>query len=249
MGVGACGRFVAFHRSVPPSRMLLLIAAEPREYAGFPGLVEHSSRDVRWLATTVIRGVDAVLVANGIGRRNAAAGTRTMIAGTRIHAVLSIGFAGALDPVLGLGEVVVADQVLDGSRVYPAGWPLQCPADVQRGSVVTVNEVVQFAESKLALGQDGARAVDMESAAVAEIAQEHRLPFYCVRAISDTAEQDLPVDFNRALRADGTVSPWSVLGQAGLSPGSWLGLARLRRNSRIAADSLARCLPQLEFDA
>lgn len=229
--------------------MLLLIAAESREYAGFSGLVERSSRDVRWLATTVIRGIDAILVANGVGRRAAAAGTRKMIAGARIDAVLSTGFAGALDPGLGIGEVVVAEKVLDGNRVYPAGWPLRCPTGVQRGSVVTVNEVVQFAESKLALWQDGARAVDMESAAVAEIAEEHRLPFYCIRAISDTAEQDLPVDFNRALRADGTVSPWSVLGQAGLSPGSWIGLARLRRNARIAADSLARCLPQFEFDA
>ena len=229
--------------------MLLLIAAESREYAGFSGLVEHSSHDVRWLATTVIRGIDAVLVANGIGRRAAAAATRKIIAGGHIRAVLSTGFAGALDPGLGIGEVVVAEKVLDGSRVYPAGLPLQCPADVQHGSVVTVNEVVQFAESKLALGQDGARAVDMESAAVAEIAEEHRLPFYCVRAISDTAEQDLPVNFNRALRGDGTVSPWSVLGQAGLSPGRWIGLARLRRNSQIAADSLGRWLPQLEFDA
>lgn len=229
--------------------MLLLVAAESREYAGFSGLVERSSRDVRWLATTVIRGIDAILVANGIGRRAAAAGTRKMIAGARIHAVVSTGFAGALDPRLGIGDVVIAEKVLDGSRVYSAGSPLGCPTDVQRGSVVTVNEVVQFAESKLALGQDGARAVDMESAAVAEIAEQHRLPFYCVRAISDTAEQDLPVDFNRALRADGTVSPWSVLGQAGPSPGRWIGLARLRRNARIAADSLARCLPEFEFDA
>ena len=229
--------------------MLLLIAAESREYAGFSDLAESASCDVRWMATTVIRGIDAILVANGVGRGAAAAGTRKMIAGARIDAVVSTGFAGALDPELGIGEVVVAEKTLDGSRVYPACRPLRCPADVHRGSIVTVNEVVQFAESKLALGQDGARAVDMESAAIAEIAKEHRLPFYCVRAISDTAEQDLPVDLNRALRADGTVSPWSVLGQAGLSPVSWIGLARLRRNARIAADSLARCLPQFEFDA
>ncbi len=229
--------------------MLLLIAAESREYAGFTGLVEHPSSDVRWLATTVIRGIDAILVANGIGGSAAAAGTRKMLANSGIRAVVSTGFAGALDPALKVGDVVLAEDILEGSHVYPASLPSKCPANVHRGSVVTVNEVQQFAESKLVLARGGARAVDMESAAVAAVAGEHRVPFYCIRAISDKAEQDLPVDFNRALRTDGTISLRSVLAQAGLHAGKWRGLARLWRDSRTAAESLARCLPQFEFDA
>ncbi len=229
--------------------MLLLIAADAREYAGFSGLVRHSSRDVRWLATTAIQGIDAILVANCIGRCAAAAGTRKMLAKYRVRAVISTGFAGALDPALQIGDVVLAEHVLDGGRVYRGDAPLDCPANVRRGSVVTVNEIVQSPETKLALARHGARAVDMESAAAAAVAVEHRLPFYRIRAISDRAEQHLPVDFNRALRRDGAVSLWSVLGQAGFRAANWFDLVRLWRDSRIAAESLARCLSQFDFNA
>ena len=227
--------------------MLLLIAADAREYAGFSSLVRQSSRDVRWLATTTIRGSDAILVANGIGRCAAAAGTRKMLAKNCVHAVISTGFAGALDRALQIGDVVLAQNVLDGDRVYCADTPLDCPADVCRGSVVTVDEVVRSPKIKLALARLGARAVDMESAAVAAVAAEHRLPFYCIRAISDSAEQHVPVDFGRALRRDGTISLWSVLEQVGFRAANWFALVRLWRDSRIAADSLARNLSGFDF--
>lgn len=228
------------------SGMLLMIAAAPHEFAGFPGLVKCDLPGVRWSAITAMRGATAILVANGAGRF-AAVGTRRALVKHRIRAVVSTGFAGALDPSLGVGEIFLANTVLCDDRKYRGSVPLDCPPDVRCGSLLTVDEVVQSSSAKRELAKRGAHAVDMEAAAVAAVASEHGLPFFCVRAISDHAGQDLPVDFNRALRPDGTFSPWSVLGQAVAHTGTWFELLQLWREARLAAQSLAHCLSRCEF--
>jgi len=43
----------------------------------------------------------------------------------------------------------------------------------------------------------------MEAGGVAERARTRDLPFYCVRVVTDLADEDLANDFNRALRPDG----------------------------------------------
>ncbi len=227
--------------------MLLIVAAAPHEFAGFSGLVRRSSPGVRWLASTAIRDSEAMLVANGAGRTAAVSGARRMLATRRFRALISTGFAGALDPSLEVGEILVADPVLDGCRKYRGQMPSACPQGVRRGALLTVDEVVQSARAKLELAGRGALAVDMEAAAVADLAAERGLAFYCVRSISDRATEDFPVDFNRALRCDGTFSAWSVARQAGCRVGTWRRLLRLSRDARTAARSLARCLSQCEF--
>ena len=230
-------------------RMLLVIAAFSQELARLPGLVRRRSTALRWLASAPVGGTQAVLVASGAGRLAAARAAREALGTFECRAIVSTGFAGALDPTLQVGDVLLADCVRHGPNSYPALLPESCPERVRRGSLVTVDEVVQTARAKRALASGGAAAVDMEAAAVAAVAAERGLAFYCVRAISDRADQDLPVDFNRALRGDGSFSPWSVTLQAGLDPGRWMRLAGLWRGSRAASQALADCLARYEFRA
>ena len=112
---------------------------------------------------------------------------------------------------------------------------------------MTLDMIVQSARKKAELVASGAVAVDMESAAVAEVAADCGARFYCLRVISDTADADLPLDFNRALRRDGSLSVWNLVSQAALRPGAWKGLLRLRRDASLAAAALARCLAQCDF--
>ena len=227
--------------------MLLMVAAAPQEFAGFPALVKHDAPGVRWMATTVIRGADATLVANGAGRAAATSAVKWGLDQRRVRAVVSTGFAGALDPSLRIGDLFLATTIFGDGRRYQGSRPLHCPADLRRGALLTVDRVVQSSEAKRRLARRGAQAVDMEAASVAALAAEHRLPFYCLRAISDGADQDLPVDFNRALRADGTFSPWNLLAQAALRTDRWGELLGLWRDSRVAARSLADCLSRCDF--
>ena len=227
--------------------MLLLIAALPLELAGFSGAVPEPSRDVRWLAASEIGGRRVLLAANGVGRDAAASGVRTLLAGYRVDAVVSTGFAGALSAELGVGDAFLAETVMDGPRRFRGGQPVRVPNSVRRGALVTVDRVVQSAQAKTELSAGGAIAVDMESAAVAAVAAEAGVPFYCLRAISDPANSDLPLDFNRAVRRDGSFSAWSLAVQAALRPTAWKELLRLRRHVNLATASLARCLVQCDF--
>ena len=227
--------------------MLLLIAAFPLEFAGFTSAVPEHSREVRWLASAEIGGRRALLAANGIGRTSAAAAIRGLHASQRIDAVVSTGFAGALSAELRAGDAFLANTVLDGPRRYRGGQPAQLPEGVCRGSLMTVDAIVQSARAKAELAASGAAAVDMESAAVAAVAADCGARFYCLRVISDTANADLPLDFNRALRRDGSLSMWNLASQAALRPAAWKGLLRLRRDASLAATALARCLAQCDF--
>lgn len=227
--------------------MLLLIAAFPTEFAGFTSAVPEASREVRWLASAEIGGSDALLAANGIGRSSATAALRKLHASRRIDAVVATGFAGALSAELRVGDAFLADSVWDGPRRYRGRQPAQFPEGVCRGSLMTVDRVVQSARAKAELAASGAAAVDMESAAVAAAAAECGARFYCLRVISDAANADLPLDFNRALRRDGSVAVWNLALQAALRPAAWNGLRRLRRDARLAAAALARCLARCDF--
>ncbi len=227
--------------------MLLIVAAFSQELSGLPGLVTSGAPGVRWQASAMLRGGRAVLAANGAGRAAAAVAVRAMLERFECQSVVSAGHAGALDPALEIGDIVLAESVRHVSGEFPALLPTHCPAAARRGTLLTVDEVVGTARAKRSLARAGALAVDMEAAAVAAVAAERGLGFYCVRSISDRAGTDLPVDFNLALRGDGTLSPWSVTRQAGLRAGAWARLLDLWRDAHDASRSLARCLARCEF--
>ncbi len=204
---------------------------------------------VRWLASARIGGSNAVLAANGAGRPAAQRAARALLAQGGFRAVVSTGFAGALDPSLEVGDILVADSVLNDGQEYPALRPSVCPSGAHGGSLLTVDEVVVSSRSRHSLRSSGARAVDMEAAAVASEAAKHGIDFYCVRSISDGATRNLPLDFNRVLRRDGTFSAGAIALQAHISPRRWSGLARLWLDARLASCQLGQYLSQCEFGA
>ena len=79
----------------------------------------------------------------------------------------------------------------------------------------------------------------MESAAVAETARQWNVPFRSVRAVSDIAAEDMPLDFNLYRDARGQFSRSRIAFAAFKRPFTAIpALMRLDRNCRIAADSL-----------
>jgi adenosylhomocysteine nucleosidase len=80
-----------------------------------------------------------------------------------------------------------------------------------------------------------ATGLDMESAAVAAVAQERGVPMAIVRTVSDLADEDLPLDFNLFLRPTGWITGMqAIIGR----PSSLAGLNRLRKQSRVAGGRL-----------
>jgi hypothetical protein len=63
-----------------------------------------------------------------------------------------------------------------------------------------------------------------------------------VRAISDSAKEDLPINFNRTLSKNHRVSVIKVIGELAKNPLALPGLLRFARESRQAAERLAKFL-------
>nr|VFK68564.1 MAG: adenosylhomocysteine nucleosidase [Candidatus Kentron sp. UNK]VFK73646.1 MAG: adenosylhomocysteine nucleosidase [Candidatus Kentron sp. UNK] len=228
-----------------------IIAALPLEVACFAkvDLAPHSHRIM----------ANAFLYYAGVGSQNATRAAQSLIdAGA--DALVSWGIAGALDPHLAPGDIVLPTDVIDhvDKQRYPVNqrWraALKNRLDQNRldpnkldhekiysqGSVVSTRAVQPGPRQKAKLHKDtGAMAVDMESAAIAAVANEENKPFIIIRSISDTTAMQLPSSAINATDPYGRVSILGLL--AGLTknpaelrhyPNLIRSLARAKRSLR-----------------
>jgi adenosylhomocysteine nucleosidase len=197
-----------------------------------------------------------LLIQTGVGPDKARSVTKQILQNESWDVVISTGFAGALNagPI---GSLIVGSEVLFGQSaglesdydlqriVCHPDWvntslsiQLMGPHPLQCGKFVTMDRVLTHASQKQILGKrTGAVAVDMESGAIGQVAQQHGLPFLIVRAISDGVNEDLPVDFNLFLKPSGWVGGAR---QVVSTPRCWKGFWRLYRNSKQAGLQLSR---------
>jgi hopanoid-associated phosphorylase len=198
------------------------------------------------LSELALLGEGSLLALSGIGRASAAAAALSLVE-SGVSALMTFGMAGGLDPALKPGSVVIPCELLsaEGAR-YAAcrSWRERVAAAVSplcavsEGNLLTSAQAIDTpAEKAAALRSSGAAAVDMESAAVAEIALRHNLPFIAVRVIVDTAADFLPRAVVAASRA-GRVHLGRLLGGLVLAPREIVALIRLAQRYRIAMRSL-----------
>src|SRR5262249_14008935 len=114
---------------------------------------------------------DVVAIAGGIGTQAAGNAARAVVAQYKPQTLVSAGLAGALLHTLKAGSVFVPNVIIDSTT----GVEYRC--DSGGGVLVTGGEIAG-GESKQQLAQKfHALCVDMEAAAVAEVAQEQRIAF------------------------------------------------------------------------
>jgi adenosylhomocysteine nucleosidase len=169
----------------------------------------------------------------------------------RPKVVLSAGFAGALQPGMNVGDVLLATEVVDQEgNCWPATWPTELPPGewrppLHRCRVLTTARLVATAEEKRALAErHQAAAADMESAVLARACRRHGVPFGCVRAISDAADTALSPRLTELLTG-GRVSPPRVVAALARSPRLAGELWHLARATRRAAEQLGMALGEL----
>jgi nucleoside phosphorylase len=101
---------------------------------------------------------------------------------------------------------------------------------------------VTAAEKRVLREQTGADAVEMEARAVEAKAREWGTPFHCVKVVSDTAADDLPLDFNKYRDCEGRFLRVRIALAALRRPSVLAGLMRLDQNCRRAAEELGEFL-------
>ncbi|HYF51155.1 MAG TPA: hypothetical protein VEJ63_17200 [Planctomycetota bacterium] len=162
------------------------------------------------------------VVRAGVGPASAAAATEKLVQ-NQPSVIVSCGFCGGLAPGAELGDVILADRVLDGSG---DGQPIVCDASrlqqwrtalesanirVHVGALASVSAAVTTCEAKRDLGRKAnALAVDMESYAIARRAQQSGIPMLVLRVISDTCDDALPAEIGGFLDEKGNVRASNV---------------------------------------
>jgi adenosylhomocysteine nucleosidase len=236
-------------------------APAQRRRVGIVAALETEARPLGALPRGVPYGelLDGSLLAvSGVGTAAAERSAAALVAGGA-RALASWGFAGALDPALAPGCVFLPHEVSMGQGAAlptASGWRELIAAAlgglVQAGSngrLVTSSHVVASRAAKAACrSETGAAAVDMESFAIAQVAERHELPFVCVRVIVDGAGDALPPAVVRAGTA-GPLRTAALLSELVRSPSQWAAVLRLARRyatARRALHAVARagCLTE-----
>ena len=192
---------------------------------------------------------DTLVALAGIGAEPACAAAAQLFA-QGATALMSWGYAAALDDRLRPGSLLLPEVVIsaDGA-IYQVSveWhrslhqTLTRKHSVRTDVLVESCAIVKTAAEKHALAKrTHAAATDMESAAQARFAQEHRLPFVAIRAITDSASTDVPESVLQSLDAQGHVAVAKLLARACRRPVDWPKILRLGIQFSAAQRALKR---------
>ena len=212
-----------------------IIAAMPIELAPLIGNVQPRSVD----GVDLFELPQAVVAVGGIGEKFARRAAEVAIDKAQPRLLLSAGMVGAISSKLKVGDAARIREVVDvatGARYATSGggdWVL-----------VTSQDVSDAAEKHELFEKYSADVVDMEAAAVAQVANERGLEFASVKAVSDDAEFIMP-PLNRFIDGNGRFATRKFLIYIALHPRWWSTLGKIKNNSEIASRNLCTAVEHL----
>lgn len=212
--------------------MIGIIGAMKEEVDAILEIMENSVRiehyDVRF-HTGKINGQSCVLCKSGVGKVNAARSTQIMIDRFNPDFIINIGSAGALEPSLEIGDIVISDSCIQhdaditafghpkgyiaGVRYIQADTELinRCKKAIELsvdnryktyiGTVASGDQFISSEDKKKELNQEfNAWCAEMEGAAIAHVAHLCHKPFVVIRSISDKSTKGNAIDFREFLQ-------------------------------------------------
>lgn len=197
-----------------------------------------------------------LLRAGGMGRNNAETAARALV-DAKVDLLVSWGVAAALSETGRAGDLVLTDTVIDsvGGRYTVRPEILQTLEIFARragissisGALVESKRVLDCSEDKIRLHREsGALATDMETAAVAGVADNAHIPHLAIRVISDELHTSVPRAVTRNMNADGHLKMVRMLFDLCRQPRDLTALVRLAQSFKKARRTLIRCAGYLK---
>ena len=211
---------------------IIVAMQEELVFAKGPKAEDINEKEIRHI--TFIEGKveekNVVLVQCGIGKVNAAMVTQALIDSYSIEYIVNIGVAGALNPMLNIGDVVIADKLIQHdfditafghSKGYITGVGDFIQTDENlRNKLEKLNHNNKDNDYKIKLGiiasgdifctdiemknkiysKFDADCVEMEGAAIAQVCYLNEIPFVVMRSISDSPNGKNAITFDKFLK-------------------------------------------------
>jgi adenosylhomocysteine nucleosidase len=208
-----------------------------------PGIVVPLSAESEGLAhlnvpknQVVSLSAHALLRVSGIGERRARLAAEFVVE-NGATSLISYGSSGGLHPSVVPGSLVLPVMVISASdETFPTdrSWlerllsKLCGHLKVSKGPLIESQMVLHTPREKTSLhDRSGAVAVDMESAAVARVSQEAKIPFMAIRAVVDPCHMSLPHHVLKTVDSYGCIRSYPLLRCLLRHPWELLPLLRL----------------------
>ncbi|MBL3519550.1 5'-methylthioadenosine/adenosylhomocysteine nucleosidase [Aliarcobacter lanthieri] len=173
------------------------------------------------------KGLNIVIAYSKIGKVFASLTASTMIQKFSCDTLLFSGVAGAINPNLHIGDLIIADKLcqhdlditafghkngyVPGGKIFvetseelrqiAKKVAVQNSLKVIEGTIATGDQFVHSSERKDFIQNIfKADALEMEGASVAVVCDALNIPFFILRAISDSADMDAGFDFDEFLQ-------------------------------------------------
>lgn len=171
-----------------------------------------------------------IVTLSGIGKVNAARTTQILIDRLDVKCIINVGSAGALNPILNIGDIVIANKLIqhdfditafnhNKGYITGVGDYIECDKDLVN-NFKEITENMQNSEYKTITGiiasgdifcteinmknkiysKFNADCVEMEGAAIAQVSYLCNIPFIVIRSISDSPNGNNAIVFDEFVR-------------------------------------------------
>lgn len=210
-----------------------IIVAEPEEHEAIEKIVEIKSKKVIFelmFTEAVIDSKEIILVKCGIGKVNAARTTQLLIDKYNPDYIIDVGVAGALNPMLEIGDIVIGETLVQhdfditafghtkgyipgiGERIYSDEeligkfeQAIDNKKDrnykIEKGTIASGDIFCTEIPMKDKIyAKFNAQCVEMEGAAVAQVCDLCNKPFMVLRSISDKPNGENTIAFEQFIK-------------------------------------------------
>lgn len=177
-----------------------------------------------------IENTEVVVVKSGVGKVNAARTTQILIDKLDVKSIINVGSAGALNPALNIGDIVIAEKLIqhdfditafDHNKGYITGVGdyIYCDENLinkfQEAENNIDNNAYNIKTGIIASGdifctdidmknkiysKFNADCVEMEGAAIAQVCYLDKIPFIVIRSISDSPNGNNAIVFDEFVK-------------------------------------------------
>ncbi len=171
-----------------------------------------------------------ILVESGVGKVNASRVAQILIDNYKVDAILNVGAAGALDSSLNIGDIVIAEKLIQHDfditafnhhkgYITGVGDYIECDKglvkDILNSAINIKDSTFKVEKGIIATGdifctdinmkdkiytKFNAKCVEMEGAAIAQVCYLDKIPFVVIRSISDSPNGNNSITFDKFVK-------------------------------------------------